>query len=95
MNKNIPQEHFILDFTAYIIQNKLKQLRKGEKVDLDQFYDIDLANVAKKIIDVYFTEIEDFITIQKLSDTLFIEVIKVELIQATIYIFLVVMPFFL
>jgi hypothetical protein len=63
MNKNIPQEHFILDFSSYIIQEKLKQLRNGAVVELEQFYDIDLANVIKKVIDIYYAEIEDFVTV--------------------------------
>ena len=94
MEKNLQVEHFILDFTSYIIQNKLKQLRNNEFVVLVQFSDFDLANIMLQIIDIYYTEIEEFISLQKICDTLFLYVKKIEIGQATIYIIFMVIPFF-
>lgn len=95
IKKIIPVEHFIFDFTGYILQLKFKKLRKGITPDICEFTELELASLINRIMVKYSRNVEYFVSLSNLIDTMFVLSKKIEVFFLTSWGSLFAAPFIL
>ena len=86
-------EHFVFDFTGYILSIKFDKLRKAQKTDSCVFTELELTSLIKLIMDRYPNKIDKFESLNGLTDTLYKLSLKIEMLMSVIWGLFYALPF--